>query len=104
MNQQEKQEPPELSLTDSEIIERASKAKNGDKFRSLFSGEWRSWSYPSQSEADLALANLLCWWCGGNRGMMERLFRSSGMYRNEHKMNNAIRVACQSATAYFRGR
>ena len=37
--------------------------------------------YPSHSEADLALCNLLAFWTGGDPARMERLFAQSGLVR-----------------------
>ena len=37
--------------------------------------------YPSQSEADLALCNLLAYWTGSDRERVDRLFRQSGLWR-----------------------
>jgi primase-polymerase (primpol)-like protein len=45
---------PTPSTGDDELIERAGQAKNGAKFQSLWSGQWKG-DYPSQSEADYAL-------------------------------------------------
>lgn len=63
--------------TDQEIIEQASNAVNGDKFRDLFAGRWQS-LYPSQSEADLSLINIIAFYTK-NRVQIGRLFRSSGL-------------------------
>jgi len=69
------------SLTDSELIERAKNAENGDKFKRLWNG--RTAGYESHSEADLALCGLLAFWTGGDRRQMDRLFRDSGLYRDK---------------------
>ena len=39
--------------------------------------------YASQSEADLALCSHLAFWTGRTRARIDRLFRSSGLYREE---------------------
>jgi putative DNA primase/helicase len=46
-----------LSLSDSELIDKAMHAGNGEKFRWLWNGHWKH-EYPSQSEADLALCSI----------------------------------------------
>jgi len=69
-------------LSDSEIIERASKAANGEKFRRLWTGQWHG-MYDSQSEADQALCFELAFWTGKELGQMDSLFRQSGLYRNK---------------------
>jgi len=50
-----------LLFSDDEIIERAGKAKNGEKFKRLFFDGDIS-DYPSQSEAEFALATMLDFW------------------------------------------
>ena len=61
------------------IIEKAVNARNGAKFKSLWDGDWSD--YPSPSEADLALCQILAYWSGNDTGMIDRLFRRSGLYR-----------------------
>jgi len=66
-------------LDDSEVLERAKAAANGEKFRRLWRGSTAG--YPSQSEADMALCALLAFWTGGDATQMDRLFRESGLLR-----------------------
>jgi primase-polymerase (primpol)-like protein len=68
-----------LSLSDRELVELASNAANGERFSSLWRGDWSG--YESNSEADLALASLLAFWTGGNAAQIDGLFRQSGLYR-----------------------
>lgn len=70
------------NLSDSEIIERAHRAKDGSKFGQLWSGGWET-LYPSQSEADLALCCKLAFWCGPNPARIDALFRQSGLARDK---------------------
>ena len=82
-------------LSDDEVITKALNAKNGDKFRRLWSGNFDS----SHSEADLALCSHLAFWCGGDTSQMDRLFRESALYREkwersdyrENTLNTAVR-------------
>lgn len=67
--------------TDEEIIEQATNAVNGEKFKQLFCGEWKG-LYPSQSEADLALINIIAYYTK-NRNQIIRLFRSSGLGKRD---------------------
>lgn len=67
-------------LSDDEVIEKASH-KNGFKFDKLWDGDTSS--YPSHSEADLALCMILAFWCGGDLDQMDRLFRESGLMRDK---------------------
>jgi putative DNA primase/helicase len=66
---------------DRELLERAMRAHNGEKFRRLWAGD-RS-GYPSGSESDLALVSHLAFWTGGDRERIDRLFRASGLYREK---------------------
>jgi putative DNA primase/helicase len=66
-------EPSDTS--DEAIIERARRARNGEKFSALFDrGEIAA--YASESEADMALACLLAFWTRDEE-QIERLFRRS---------------------------
>ncbi len=69
-----------VGLDDQELLEEAFKAKNGDQFRMLWAGAWQG-RYGSQSEADLALCDLLAFWTGGDPNRIDQLFRSSGLMR-----------------------
>lgn len=66
-----------LRLTDDEIIELASKAKNGSKFTTLFRGS--SAGYPSDSEADQALAFILAFYTGDEAQIL-RIIARSGLW------------------------
>lgn len=77
-------QPQELNLSDSELINKAMNARNGHIFRALWNGDING--YPSQSEADLALCNLLAYWTNGNAYRIDALFRQSALYR-EGKWN-----------------
>ncbi|MFC6888192.1 hypothetical protein [Halorubrum trueperi] len=68
-------------LADSELIDRATQAANGDKFSRLWQGDTSG--YPSQSEADMALCSLLAFWTGGDTTRVDRLFRQSGLMRDK---------------------
>ncbi len=68
-------------LDDDEIIALAKGAKNGDKFRALWAGDFSK--YPSHSEADSALCYLLAFWTQKNAAQIDRLFRRSGLMRDK---------------------
>ncbi|GAA0212528.1 phage NrS-1 polymerase family protein [Halobaculum roseum] len=72
---------PGNRLSDADLIDRASDAANGPKFRRLWRGSTAG--YPSHSEADMALCSLLAFWTGGDPDQMDRLFRESGLYREK---------------------
>ena len=69
----------DLERDDRWIIDHAMKR---GVFRDLFEGMWRG-IYGSQSEADLALCNLLAFWCDCRPDQMDRIFRASGLYREK---------------------
>lgn len=74
--------PVQILLSDDEIIRKASSAKNGSRFKSLLDGSWKG-LYNSQSEADMALCNLLAFWTGNDSSAIDRIFRRSGLYRDK---------------------
>lgn len=59
----------------------ASASAQGKKFQSLWNGVIPEGK--SHSEADMALAAILAFWCGGDAGQMDRLFRQSGLMRDK---------------------
>lgn len=71
-----------IDLDDQEVIDKARNCKTGTLFNMLYSGSWQG-LYPSQSEADIALCNQLAFWTGRNASQMDRIFRSSGLYRKK---------------------
>ena len=71
-----------LSLDDTKLIEVAVNARNGSLFCDLFQGKIEG-KYSSQSEADLALCNILAFYTGKNAAQMDRLFRQSALMRDK---------------------
>jgi putative DNA primase/helicase len=75
-----------MSVSDSELIERAMSAANGGKFSKLWAGDTSGYATPSnegRSEAELALCSFLAFWCGPDEGRIDRLFRQSGLMRQK---------------------
>ncbi|NLL78259.1 MAG: nucleoside triphosphatase, partial [Clostridiales bacterium] len=72
---------PGSYLSDEFVIEKATNSKQGEKFRSLWNGEIPDGK--SHSDADMALAAILAFWCGGDIEQMDRLFRESGLMRDK---------------------
>jgi len=66
---------------DDTILEKAKLARNGIEFQKLWGGDFSS--YPSQSEADLALCGILAFWCNRDIAQIDRLFRRSGLMREK---------------------
>ncbi|EUJ34169.1 phage/plasmid primase, P4 family, partial [Brochothrix campestris] len=71
-----------ISLTESEVIEKALRSKTGKRFELCLNGGWDAF-YSSQSEADLAFANDLAFWSGRDFSVMDSIFRSSSLMREK---------------------
>ncbi|NEU59140.1 hypothetical protein [Halorussus sp. MSC15.2] len=71
----------DVDLEDEELLEKAMNASNGAKFERLWKGN--TGGYESQSEADMAICNLLAFWTGGDQTRMDDLFRQSGLFREK---------------------
>lgn len=65
-----------------DIMDIIQKSKQADQFNTLNSGSWEG-LYPSQSEADLAFANMLAFWTGRDKAQMDSIFRKSGLMRDK---------------------
>ena len=79
----------EATETDEQVIEAATNAANGDKFAALYSGDWQQY-YPSQSEADLALIDIIAFYTQ-NRAQIMRIFRNSMLgQRDKAKRNDYV--------------
>jgi len=72
--------------SDDVIIAKGSRAANGNKFVSLYRGDWQQF-YKSQSEADQALINMLGFY-SKNSAQIARIFLQSGLGQRE----KALRV------------
>ena len=73
-----------IDLSESEIIASILRSRSRDKFLSFMNGGWeKDTSYSSQSEADLAFANMLAFWCGRDFSKMDSLFRQSALMREK---------------------
>src|SRR5215204_5125587 len=95
--------PKPNSLTDDELLRKASSASNGERFARLWSGD--TGGYGSHSEADLALCGMLAFWTGGDPICMDRLFRASGLYREKWERadyrNRTISEALKGKTEFY---
>jgi putative DNA primase/helicase len=70
----------QADASDEKILERARRAANGSRFERLWRGDWQD-SYPSQSEADLAMCSILAFWTRSDAHKVDALFRQSGLMR-----------------------
>jgi primase-polymerase (primpol)-like protein len=84
------------STSDEQLLDRAFKAANGDKFQQLWNGNWQD-EYPSQSEADLALCSMLAFWTGNDLVQIDKLFRKSGLMRAKWERQDYRQRTIQAA-------
>lgn len=85
--------------TDEQVLEIARHAANGEKFSDLYDlGDFSKWGYPSQSEADLALIDIIAFY-SENRQQVQKLFlqsklgqrpKSRAQYRLNYMLNKCF--------------
>ena len=81
----------------SDIVKAACNAKNGDKFKALYSGDISA--YGSRSEADIAFCNMLAFWTGCDADKMDAIFRQSGLMREKWERDDYRAATLQKAIA-----
>lgn len=69
------------ALDDLALVEKIRRSRDGAKFSALWAGD--ASGYQSHSEADLALCNILSWWTNKDPARVDKLFRESGLYRED---------------------
>lgn len=69
------------SLEDKQLLTKMFNSKQGNKIKALFYGDITG--YNSASEATLALCNYLVFWSNKNKDQIDRIIRSSGLYRQK---------------------
>jgi len=67
-------------MSDRDVVERASKTKNGDKFTKLYNGEA---VLGNEEKDERSLMTRLAMFCGGDKDKLLRIFKSSGQFRDE---------------------
>ena len=67
----EVQDIPGSYLSDDSVIRLASDSRQGEKFKALCNGEIPEGK--SHSDADMSLASILAFWCGGDTEQMENI-------------------------------
>lgn len=87
------------SQSDQEVIDRIRRSKKGSTFDQLYSGGNVT---GDNSRNDFMLLNMLAFFTDCNAAQMERIFKSSGLYRpekGEPYLNRSINKACSTLTA-----
>lgn len=67
--------------SDQDLLQMARAARNGAEFRALYDQGDTSAYGGDDSRADLALCNILCFWCGPDQARIDRIFRTSALMR-----------------------
>lgn len=70
------------NLSEIDVINEIYKSKQAKLFDDLMKGNYESY-YTSHSEADMALANILAFWCARDYSQMDSIFRQSNLYRDK---------------------
>lgn len=70
------------NLSEIDVINEIYKSKQAKLFDDLMKGNYEPY-YTSHSEADLALANILAFWCARDYSQMDSIFRQSNLYRDK---------------------
>ncbi|MCI0376095.1 MAG: hypothetical protein L0215_00665 [Gemmataceae bacterium] len=84
------------SFTDEQLIAKAKAARNGVKFSALWAGDTSAHG-GDDSAADLALCNMLAFWCDRDAERIDRLFRQSGLYREKWEREDYKQRTIQAA-------
>ncbi len=72
---------PGSFLSDESVLRKMFASRQAEKAKALWEGNILE--EKSHSEADMALAEILAFWCGGDIEQMDRLFRQSGLMRDK---------------------
>ena len=90
-------------LSDSEIIDIATNAENGDYFSDLLEGRWQQhtsrWQESSHSEARQAFAYLLAFYTGGDERRMLNIFKNSDLCRGDDDLRTFEEYEAPNAVA-----
>ncbi len=89
---------PVPAMDDEELIRRAESAANGGKFKKLWEGDTSDHG-GDESRADLALAGMLAFWCGGDAARTDRMFRQSKLMRGKWDEKRGLQTYGQRTIA-----
>lgn len=87
-----------VSLSDEELIKKASSVKRGTKFNDLYNGNWQKY-FSSQSEADQSLCSLIAIYTK-DFNQIDRIFRRSRLYREKWDREDYSSNTIENALAY----
>ena len=96
------QEANGAALSDEDVLSLARRSATGSAVEALLSGRWEG-DYPTQSEAELALANHLAFYAGpSGAAQVERLMLGSGLKREKfsERRGSGTYLSLTVATAY----
>ena len=85
--------------TDLEVWNRAAEASNGALFVDLWNGKWQNYYYPSASEADYALIDIIAFYTP-NAEQLRRMYFQSALGQRESVLNNPKKVEKPFRQAY----
>ena len=74
--------------SDQEMLNKMCSASNSEKVIGLWQGNWQQYGYPSQSEADMALMDILCHY-SPNDEQCRRMFRFSALGQRDKAKRDA---------------
>jgi antirestriction protein ArdC len=80
--------------SDNEIITKISRSKRADEFRQMMSGANINGDH---SKTDARMMNILAYFSHSDQAQMERIFRSSGLYRSKEKSDDYVRRTAEYA-------
>src|SRR5207249_12065232 len=92
---------PASALTDDALLAKIRQSAQRDKFEALWAGDING--YTSQSEADQALCDILAWWTQSDAVRIDRLFRTSKLYREKWNRSDYRDRTIKQAIAAVQG-
>lgn len=71
-----------VDISDTALLEKMAASASGPRIMRLMAGDTSDYG-GDDSSADMALCSHLAWWTDGDAGRMDRIFRSSGLFRDK---------------------
>ena len=97
---------PKFGLPDEDVLKKAIHGKNGEKVKRLLKGDLSDYG-GDDSAADQALADILCFYCGGDYSQIESIFSSTKLGQRkkwtdrEDYKKRTIDKAIEGAKEYY---